>query len=922
MESPRQRAVSLWLRTLDKAQLDDIFKDYITYMAATRKPNLPAVSRETALSRVIQQPKRQYRRTLLPARVAIGASVTTFLDSPEGRKAIAGKHQWDTFCRLMWKYPAKTSVPKAHKMFVQRCLQLHSERPFLGTLGPGRREVRNRRTYADRCRVVSTAGRPPLCPPLRDELFQWFVDIRASVAGKLSVLHVKLVAESMATHIVRKAAALGHVAPELPVIDNKWVRRWRLQFGVSLRKPNRRYKVSRAKLLSRLKAMWLNLTRVRQLALLCFSHDLPMVGLDQKGLHYNESGSKATSALALQGEPAIALKENHAQTRARFTVMTAVVSDARLLPRRGGAPPIEILFKGKTARILRDLAAPPSLPLADVSLAFADRGSHRLEHVLAYCLRWLEPWTPERAAANDWRILMLDAYRPHLSEEVWNCAFSQGYLVIAHGGGTTGLTQVNDTDIHQPFSAEYIAREQVELLEKMLRMPANWTPSRSRQDIVTTCVEAWAAVDHQKGIAGHKRCGLTNKLDGSEDLLITREAADFWVELDMSACRDAAVRQVRADFDAGLLRDFAKSAPTLIEPFDADAVFDEGSAAHCDVVHSHCSLLLLPALLESCVGQLLDAGGMLCRGGWLGDYSTPKKFRRTAGYEIDNEDADPPALCDKDSSEDSDLDDDSLASDDVLAASQDVAAGAIVLSAAERAQAEDFEQNMARLREMRTLAEKNKLPRVVQHIQKEEVQLRKRQRLASPGAQQVVSRWLREQAAQNSMDLNRVRKAADVERAAAAEEKRLANIDAAKKKLEAEEQAKRKAAVHEARSQLPLQLDLPDLGQGHPSGGNATHHHNRVLALERVKARAPKLPPDLEAKWPTFVQQLSAHAATQRGRAVGFWWQQAMRDVLALLGGYATLLPGQPLPPSGNPEGLADWMRKQLATLPGARLMI
>ncbi len=179
---------------------------------------------------------------------------------------------------------------------------------------------------------------------------------------------------------------------------------------------------------------------------------------------------------------------------------------------------------------------------------------------------------------------MLDAYKPHLDCKVWQFAFEREYIIIPHGGGTTGIAQVNDTDIHQPFSAEYIAREQVELLEKMLRMPANWTPTRSRQEIITTCVEAWAAVDHQKGIAGHKRCGLTNKLDGSEDLLLTREAGDFWQELNMSACRDAAVLQVRDDFDAGLLRDFARSAPTLIEAFDAEAVFDEGSAAHCDVL--------------------------------------------------------------------------------------------------------------------------------------------------------------------------------------------------------------------------------------------------------------------------------------------------------------------------------------------------
>ncbi len=45
----------------------------------------------------------------------------------------------------------------------------------------------------------------------------------------------------------------------------------------------------------------------------------------------------------------------------------------------------------------------------------------------------------------------------------------------------------------------------------------------------------------------------------------------------MAACRVAAAQQVREDFEAGRLDDFATSVRGLIQPFDEEAIFDEGA---------------------------------------------------------------------------------------------------------------------------------------------------------------------------------------------------------------------------------------------------------------------------------------------------------------------------------------------------------
>ena len=129
--------------------------------------------------------------------------------------------------------------------------------------------------------------------------------------------------------------------------------------------------------------------------------------------------------------------------------MTMAVSAATCL--EAGPPPLEILFKGKTRRTIAGCVKPPSCPHLSLSITFAERGSDRLEHVLAYLERHLEPWTAKRAHTDDWRILLLDAFKPHMDPAVKELALTRGYIVILHGGGTACVGQVNDTDIHEPF---------------------------------------------------------------------------------------------------------------------------------------------------------------------------------------------------------------------------------------------------------------------------------------------------------------------------------------------------------------------------------------------------------------------------------------------------------------------------------------
>jgi len=105
-------------------------------------------------------------------------------------------------------------------------------------------------------------GAPVKCSILRDELFAWFVDIRASLATRISPRFVLLKARQIADVIVEEQVRTKAFVA-MPKINAAWLMRFKKDKGIVFRKPNLRYKVSRPVLLARVKATWCNLLRVR-----------------------------------------------------------------------------------------------------------------------------------------------------------------------------------------------------------------------------------------------------------------------------------------------------------------------------------------------------------------------------------------------------------------------------------------------------------------------------------------------------------------------------------------------------------------------------------------------------------------------------------------------------------------------------------
>ena len=420
--------------------------------------------------------------------------------------------------------------------------------PSLRGMRPPTKDQRSPRVAQKRLKL--TQGAPFRCPELREMLWDWFVDIRFSVRTTLTPKAVLMKARELAKVLMEEQKRLG-ICRALPDLCGEGSRQWLLRFkrdyGVVFRKPNLRFKCSREKLQARLRAMWCNVFRIRALAQHFLGNDLAQRfwGIDEKPLHFNESGSKGARTLEIAGVEAVSLKQNHAATRQRLTLMTTVSSDAA----EATAPerlPFKLLFKAKTDKSTRNLLKPKGLRC---TVSHGPKGSYRTEHILSFLRRVLPEWTRERQEVGDYRILMLDVAGSHCAEEVLDLAFERGFIPLFHYGCTTGVCQVNDTDLHGAFERLYCAIEQDAFAQKQLIDPRDI--SRTAQEVVDDVCATWMGLDHTQASRGHWSVGMAVALDGSEDGEISREAKSCWDALDMFAVRAAVLDEVRQKIAKG-----------------------------------------------------------------------------------------------------------------------------------------------------------------------------------------------------------------------------------------------------------------------------------------------------------------------------------------------------------------------------------
>ena len=543
---------------------------------------------------IVAQPPKVPEKLLVHAhlfssRMQVGAAFNMYLrDDGWAPGARIPRHACPTFIndRLLCSKATQLrnacrSVLRWHAQWMKDIrLQNHTGKEGGGTragsggslqLQMGKRRQRERRFQ----------GRPVACPWLRQALFQWFATMRYSIdwnrvraslrsggARKSLARFTRRLVRQKARQLLQDYCYQCLMQAQKLVsvkLTARWFRNWEAEYGLSMRKANRKYKVPKAVMAERLEIGWCNCARVRALCLAIHGYDPEMENWDQSPFHNNESGSQGTPTLAVAGG-LVPLVEGHADTRARWTANFTTFSNKDRLEKEG-PPYCEFVFKAegevlqlRLREYIRSRGFGPWL-----SVATSQKGSYRTPDVLNF----LDTHLPRMSdSSRRWRIIFADDFSAHLSPQVFRLCWSRGYVFIPHGGGVTPVVQTPDTDLNQAAKREYTALETAELLAQM--RAGVCVPTCRHERCIDMMHEVMSNMAlHFQAAEGYLKTGMSVDLDvdGPQDHLIVREAGVFWRELQMRAKINSAVAEVKDEVEAGRLRWTAEDVRRVIRPY-------------------------------------------------------------------------------------------------------------------------------------------------------------------------------------------------------------------------------------------------------------------------------------------------------------------------------------------------------------------
>ena len=433
--------------------------------------------------------------------------------------------------------------------------------------------------HKERYRRRGKQGRPLKGALFQYELKQEFIDFRKTVSARIWPKQVLKMGISLQVRIAAIYKRHGQTPPEMPRLDlgkkgRKWLRKWRRRNQISFKKCQRKFKVSKEKILRRTKTTWMNSWSGMMVFRLLFGEarmkkslpPWPYIDVrDQMGRMLNEAESKNAPTLAFAGDDGQTggLKTNHGQSRQRASMWTMLSNDPSEV--KG----LEICFKIKTDRCLKDLIIPQGMP---ITLNNSKSGSYNLEATLLYLDRWYLKWTPERAENFDYRITHLDDYAVHNMEVVRKFLWDRGYLKNKIGGGTTYCMCGCDTDMHSDLQSDCMQMDMDWAAAEQQRRP--WAvPFKSRQVFLNDFACIWDRFPHAKrGIDTFRTSGIGArpperivKGDGSWEVPLVgpddwrvggNDAKQLWEDNQMPKRRKVMLEQIYKDYDAGKITEW------------------------------------------------------------------------------------------------------------------------------------------------------------------------------------------------------------------------------------------------------------------------------------------------------------------------------------------------------------------------------
>ena len=460
--------------------------------------------------------------------------------------------------------------------------------------GSGKSLLRSRARKRDfERRRAPGAGRPFKAPLIRQELYEWFSSIRYAIdwqqlaadrrsRGKKHLsrfpravlkLKVRQFLEEYAYVCLLNGRPVESLTP-----DTWWFKRWEDEYGLSMRRANRKYVVPRGVLKERLEIHWVIIFRLRLFIFLAFGYDPLIANPDQSPYHHNETGSQNKPTLGVRGGT-VPVVEGNSDVKSRWTAFLTTFSRIPAVAGGGGGGGggamawVECMFKAERdgvvdARLqafLRSRGFPPWF-----TVTVGPKGSYREQDIIAFLEKHLELWEEGR----DWRLLLLDDFGPHKTDNVWALCWSRGYIRVVHGGGATPVGQTPDTDLNEHVRRSYGDKECRLLVEKM--RGGQVVPRLAHEECLLLMLEVMSDPElHKQASEGYKKVGQSIDLHGKEDACVCREAGTFWNEEttdkypSMRPKIDAELAAVADEFRSGGITWCERDVKRLIKPYPA-----------------------------------------------------------------------------------------------------------------------------------------------------------------------------------------------------------------------------------------------------------------------------------------------------------------------------------------------------------------
>ena len=164
----------------------------------------------------------------------------------------------------------------------------------------------------------SGGGRKCKAPELREAMFEWFINVRGELKGRLPIKMFRSKCQQVYNEWLKQQPEPVPEQDQLK-FSKHWIQDWMKEYNVSLRKPNKKYAIKKEDQIIQIKDYLKNIWTVRKYFIDKYGVDPPVINGDQMSLYRNERASQKT--LSLKSEE-VFVKENYMFSRERVTCFT------------------------------------------------------------------------------------------------------------------------------------------------------------------------------------------------------------------------------------------------------------------------------------------------------------------------------------------------------------------------------------------------------------------------------------------------------------------------------------------------------------------------------------------------------------------------------------------------------------------------